>query len=53
MSNLRELNLKISYGPTNDRLREFFIPAMLSVAASDFTNFAVTIAADRDLSIAV
>ena len=25
----------------------------LSVAASDFTNFAVTIAADRDLSIAV
>ena len=26
---------------------------VLSVAASDFTNFAVTIAADRDLSIAV
>ena len=28
MSNLRDLNLNISYGPTNDRLREFFIPAM-------------------------
>src|SRR5271156_3985947 len=28
MPSLRELNLNISYGPGNDRLREFFIPAM-------------------------
>src|SRR5260370_37222671 len=28
MPNLRELNLNISYGPSDDRLREFFIPAM-------------------------
>jgi len=28
MANLRELKLKISYGPSDDRLRAFFIPAM-------------------------
>src|ERR1700686_3333126 len=28
MTNLRDLNLKISYGPSDDRLREFFIPAI-------------------------
>jgi len=28
MGNLRDLNLKISYGPSDNRLREFFIPAM-------------------------
>ena len=35
MSNLRELNLNISYGPTNDRLREFFIPAMAASVRYD------------------
>src|SRR5438105_4829074 len=25
---LRDLNLKISYGPSDDRLRDFFIPAL-------------------------
>ena len=28
MASLRDLNLKISYGPSDDRLRDFFIPAM-------------------------
>lgn len=28
MSNLRDLKLEISYGPSDDRLRDFFIPAM-------------------------
>ena len=28
MSNLRELNLNIAYGPSDDRLRDFFIPAL-------------------------
>jgi SNF2 family DNA or RNA helicase len=35
MENLRELNLNISYGPSNDRLREFFIPAMAASVRYD------------------
>ena len=35
MSNLRDLNLNISYGPSNDRLREFFIPAMAASVRYD------------------
>lgn len=35
MPSLRELNLNISYGPTNDRLREFFIPAMAASVRYD------------------
>src|SRR5262245_56253141 len=35
MPNLRELNLKISYGPSDDRLREFFIPAMSASVVYD------------------
>ena len=33
--NLRDLNLKISYGPSDDRLREFFIPAMAASVRYD------------------
>jgi SNF2 family DNA or RNA helicase len=32
---LRELNLNISYGPSHDRLREFFIPAMAASVRYD------------------
>ena len=35
MANLRELNLKISYGPSDERLREFFIPAMTASVRYD------------------
>src|SRR5947209_17459493 len=35
MPNLRDLNLKISYGPSDDRLREFFIPAMAASVRYD------------------
>jgi superfamily II DNA or RNA helicase len=35
MPNLRELNLNISYGPSHDRLREFFIPAMAASVRYD------------------
>ena len=33
MPNLRDLNLNISYGPSHNRLREFFIPAMAATAS--------------------
>jgi hypothetical protein len=36
MPNLRELNLNISYGPSHDRLREFFIPAMAASVRYDW-----------------
>jgi superfamily II DNA or RNA helicase len=35
VANLRELNLNISYGPSHDRLREFFIPAMAASVRYD------------------
>jgi superfamily II DNA or RNA helicase len=35
MPNLRELSLNISYGPSHDRLREFFIPAMAASVRYD------------------
>jgi SNF2 family DNA or RNA helicase len=35
MANLRELKLNISYGPSHDRLREFFIPAMAASVRYD------------------
>ncbi len=35
MPSLRDLNLNISYGPSNDRLREFFIPAMAASVRYD------------------
>jgi len=50
MKNLRELNLNISYGPSNDRLREFFIPAMAASirydrAAGYFSSTMLAVAA--------
>lgn len=50
MPTLRELNLKISYGPTNDRLREFFVPAMAASirydrAAGFFSSTMLAVAA--------
>ena len=35
MSNLRELKLNISYGPADEPLREFFIPAMAASVRYD------------------
>ena len=35
MSNLRELNLNIAYGPSDDRLRDFFIPALAASVRYD------------------
>jgi SNF2 family DNA or RNA helicase len=50
MSNLRDLSLKISYGPSDDRLREFFIPAMAASirydrAAGYFSSTMLAVAA--------
>lgn len=50
MSNLRDLDLKISYGPSDDRLREFFIPAMATSirydrAAGYFSSTMLAVAA--------
>ena len=35
MANLRDLDLKIAYGPGEDRLRDFFIPAMAASVRYD------------------
>jgi len=48
--NLRELNLNISYGPSDDPLREFFIPAMAASirydrAAGYFSSTMLAVAA--------
>src|SRR5689334_18620644 len=50
MSNLRELNLKISYGPNDARLHDFFIPAMAASirydrAAGYFSSTMLAVAA--------
>lgn len=50
MANLRELNLNISYGPSHERLREFFIPAMAASirydrAAGYFSSTMLAVAA--------
>ena len=50
MPSLRILNLKISYGPGDDRLREFFIPAMAASirydrAAGYFSSTMLAVAA--------
>lgn len=50
MPNLRDLNLKISYGPNDDRLLDFFIPAMSSSirydrAAGYFSSTMLAVAA--------
>ena len=50
MPNLRELELKISYGPGDDRLRKFFIPAMAASirydrAAGYFSSTMLAVAA--------
>lgn len=50
MPTLPDLNLKISYGPSDDRLREFFIPAMAASirydrAAGYFSSTMLAVAA--------
>lgn len=50
MAKLRELDLNISYGPSHDRLREFFIPAMAASvrydrAAGYFSSTMLSVAA--------
>ena len=50
MANLRDLNLNISYGPSDDRLRDFFIPAMAASirydrAAGYFSSTMLAVAA--------